>query len=76
MHECAVEQRAHLAEVTVILVLAALYDAAIGGLDVLSGGEGHGLREDARMVCASFIILLNGWLINADILHVNNVPNL
>lgn len=75
MHECVVEQRAHLAEVTVILVLAALYDAAIGGLDVLSG-EGHGLCEDARMVCASFIILLNGWLINADILHVNNVPNL
>lgn len=45
-------------------VLAALYDPAIGGLDILGGTnnrEGNGLREDARILCTSFIIRLNGW---------------
>jgi hypothetical protein len=28
------------------------------------------------MFCASFIIHLNRWLINADILRINGVPNL
>jgi hypothetical protein len=44
--------------------LVALYDVAIRGLDVLGGTnnrEGNGLREDAHMICASFIIRLNRW---------------
>jgi hypothetical protein len=50
-----------------------------GGLEVLSGAnirEEHGLREDAHMLCTSFIMRLNRWLINADILRANNVPNI
>jgi hypothetical protein len=51
----------------------------LGELDVLGGAnnqEGHGLREEARMLCVSFVICLYGLLINADILCVNSVPNL
>ena len=60
-------------------VLAALHDAAVGGLDVLSRAddrEGHSLGKDASVLCTSLIIHFNGWLVDTNILSGNNVPDL
>ncbi len=60
-------------------VLAALHDATIRGLDVLSRANDrkwHSLRKDARVLSAGLIICLDGGLVNTNVLGGDDVPNL
>ena len=82
------EDGAELLEVAVVFVLdfgdtpavlAALDDAAVGGLDVFLGadhGEWHSGHEGARMLGGSLIVFLNGWCVDLDALSLDDCTNL
>ena len=87
-HVRADEERAQLAEVAVVLVLdlghtpevlTTLDNAAVGRRHVLrrtDDGEGHRVREDARVLGADLVVRLDGRLVDPDTLGLDNLANL
>lgn len=87
-HVGADEDGAQLLEVAVVFVLnlgntprvlTTLHDPAITGLDVFLGsndGEGHRSHQTACMLSRSFVVFLNGRLVNLDALGLNNGSDL
>lgn len=80
--------RTQLLEIAVFLVLnlsntprvlSALDNATIGSLHVLLGadhGEWHGSQEASRMLGSGFIVLLDRWLVDLDVLGLDDGSDL
>lgn len=87
-HMSSDQNRAQLLEVAVVFVLdfcyapavlAALDNAAVGGLDIFLGsdhGEWHGCHEGSGMLGSGLVVLLNRWCVDFDALGLNDCTDL